>query len=54
MGANTKATIDGIKARLPAIQQALPEGVTIEAFYDQADLVEKAVATFALWPRPSC
>ena len=45
MGANTKATIDGIKARLPAIQQALPEGVTIEAFYDQADLVEKAVAT---------
>ncbi len=45
MGANTKATIDGIKARLPAIQRALPEGVVIEAFYDQADLVEKAVAT---------
>jgi len=45
MGANTKATIDGIKARLPAIQQALPEGVMIESFYDQADLVEKAVAT---------
>ena len=45
MGANTKATIDGIKARLPAIQQALPEGVTIEPFYDQADLVEQAVAT---------
>ena len=45
MGANTKATIDGIKARLPAIQQALPEGVTIEAFYDQADLVEQAVDT---------
>jgi len=45
MGANTKATIDGIQARLPAIQQALPEGVMIEAFYDQADLVEKAIAT---------
>jgi cobalt-zinc-cadmium resistance protein CzcA len=45
MGANTKATIDGIKHRLPAIRQALPEGVTIEAFYDQADLVEQAVAT---------
>jgi cobalt-zinc-cadmium resistance protein CzcA len=45
MGANTKATIDGIKARLPAIQQALPEGVLLEAFYDQADLVEKAVST---------
>ncbi len=45
MGANTKAAIDGVKARLPVIQQALPEGVLIEPFYDQADLVEKAVAT---------
>ena len=45
MGANTKAAIDGIKSRLPAIQQALPEGVIIEPFYDQADLVEKAVTT---------
>ena len=45
LGANTKAAIDGIKARLPVIQQALPEGVLIEPFYDQADLVEKAVGT---------
>lgn len=45
IGANTRATIEGIKARLPVIQQALPEGVTLEAFYDQAELVDKAVAT---------
>ncbi len=45
MGANTKATIDGIKARLPRIEAALPEGVRFEPFYDQADLVEKAVST---------
>ena len=45
MGANTKATIDGIKDILPAIQTALPEGVIIEPFYDQADLVDKAVTT---------
>lgn len=45
MGANTKAAIEGVKALLPAIQQALPEGVVIDPFYDQADLVEKAVAT---------
>ena len=45
MQANTKATIDGIKDRLPAIQTALPEGVTLEPFYDQADLVDKAVTT---------
>lgn len=45
IGANTRATIEGIKARLPAIQQALPDGVTLEAFYDQAELVDKAVGT---------
>ena len=47
MGANTKATIDGIKARIERINQALPEGVSFEAYYDQADLVSKAVATVA-------
>jgi len=47
MGANTKSTIDGIKERLPAIQQALPDGVIIEPFYDQSDLVDKAVSTVA-------
>ena len=45
MGANTKATIDGIKERLPAIQMALPEGVTLEPVYDQSDLVNQAVNT---------
>tara|TARA_R110001583_G_scaffold113483_1_gene263968 strand:- start:5549 stop:8725 length:3177 start_codon:yes stop_codon:yes gene_type:complete len=45
MGANTKSTIDSIKSRLPLIQQALPEGVSIETIYDQSDLVEKAVST---------
>ncbi len=45
MGSNTKVTIDGIKSRIPLIQQALPKGVTFEAIYDQADLIEKAVST---------
>jgi len=45
MGANTKAAIDGIKERLPAIQMALPEGVTLEPVYDQSDLVRQAVNT---------
>ena len=45
LGANTKSTIDAINDRLPIIQNALPEGVVIEAFYDQADLVSKAVHT---------
>ncbi len=45
LGVNTKATIDNIKDRLPGIQQALPKGVIIEPFYDQSDLVDKAVST---------
>jgi len=45
LGANTKSTIDAVKDRLPIIHQALPEGVTLEPIYDQADLVAKAVAT---------
>ena len=45
MGANTKATIDGIKRRVERINQALPRGVSFEPIYDQADLIEKAVQT---------
>jgi len=45
MGANTKAAIDGINERLPAIQMALPEGVRLEPVYDQSALVEQAVTT---------
>lgn len=45
MGANTKATIDDIGARVSLIEQALPDGVSFEVFYDQADLVDKAVTT---------
>lgn len=45
MGSNTNATISGIKDRLPAIQTALPDGVAIEPFYDQSELVDKAVGT---------
>ncbi|MCW8870906.1 MAG: CusA/CzcA family heavy metal efflux RND transporter [Proteobacteria bacterium] len=47
MGANTKVTIDGIKDRIPLIQQALPDGVSFEQIYDQSDLIENAVATVA-------
>ncbi len=47
LGVNTKATIDGVKQRLPIIQAALPDGVVIEPFYDQSELVDKAVNTVA-------
>ena len=46
-GANTRATINGINERLPIIQQALPEGVSFEVFYDQSELVDSAAQTVA-------
>lgn len=45
LGANTKSTIDGVNARVERINQALPEGVKFEPYYDQADLVTQAVDT---------
>lgn len=45
MGANTKATIDGIKERLPLVQAALPKGIQLEPLYDQSELIQKAVHT---------
>lgn len=45
IGANTKATIDGIKERLPLVQAALPEGIKLEPLYDQSELIQKAVYT---------
>ncbi len=45
MGSNTKSTIEGINDRIAAIQQALPEGVRFEVFYDQSDLISQAVST---------
>ena len=44
-GANTNATIEGVYERLPLIDQALPEGVSLQPYYDQADLIGKAVTT---------
>jgi len=45
LGANTKATIDGIKQREQLINQALPQGVKFTVIYDQADLIEQAIST---------
>ena len=45
LAANTKETIDGIKARTTLINQALPNGVKFEPYYDQSDLINQAVKT---------
>ncbi|MDP4535365.1 CusA/CzcA family heavy metal efflux RND transporter [Alkalimonas collagenimarina] len=43
--ANSKTTIEALQNKLPLVQQALPAGITLEVFYDQADLVNRAVST---------
>jgi cobalt-zinc-cadmium resistance protein CzcA len=44
-GANAGEVVAGTKARLEEIASALPEGVTVNIFYDRGNLVEQAVNT---------
>ncbi len=44
-GANARAVVEGIRAKLGELAPALPQGVTVEIFYDRGVLVDKAVHT---------
>lgn len=44
-GANTRKTVDAVKIALEDVKSALPEGVTINPFYDRTDLINTAVGT---------
>ncbi len=44
-GANARVVVDGVKARLAAIQPQLPDGTRIVIFYDRSELIGKAVWT---------
>jgi Cu(I)/Ag(I) efflux system membrane protein CusA/SilA len=44
-GKNALETIDGIKAKIASLQQALPKGVEIIATYDRSELIHRSVAT---------
>lgn len=47
-GENARIVVDRVKERIGAIQQSLPEGVVIEAFYDRTDLVRRTIRTAAI------
>jgi cobalt-zinc-cadmium resistance protein CzcA len=51
LGTNTSTVVEDVQARLGEIQRILPEGVELVPYYQQADLVERAVSTVtsALW-----
>ena len=44
-GANARQVVDGVVHKLEEIQSSLPEGMTVDVFYNRASLVEKAVST---------
>ncbi|MRD72594.1 CusA/CzcA family heavy metal efflux RND transporter [Rhodocyclus tenuis] len=44
-GANARAVVDSVRAKLAEIAPTLPPGVTIEPLYDRGNLVERAVGT---------
>ncbi len=44
-GANAQAVVEGVKARLAEMAPTLPEGVSLQPFYDRSNLVERAVGT---------
>jgi cobalt-zinc-cadmium resistance protein CzcA len=44
-GANANAVVKAVRAKLDELQAAMPKGVTLNVFYDRADLIQRAVAT---------
>jgi cobalt-zinc-cadmium resistance protein CzcA len=44
-GANAQKVVEGVQARLAALQPSLPPGVEIRVFYNRAGLVSQAVGT---------
>jgi len=45
MGENSRTVVDAVKARFEAAKASLPDGVTLNAFYDRTDLVERTIRT---------
>lgn len=46
-GANAREVVAGVRQKLDDIATALPQGVSIDVFYDRGDLVQRAVSTVA-------
>jgi heavy metal efflux system protein len=44
-GANARAVVDGVRAKLAEISPTLPKGVSTHIFYDRGNLVERAIHT---------
>jgi cobalt-zinc-cadmium resistance protein CzcA len=47
MGGNSRRVVEEVKEKIHVIQKTLPDGVSIETFYDRTELVEKTIHTVA-------
>ena len=47
MGANSRTVAEDVHARVQEIQKTLPEGVTIDTFYNRTELVQRTIRTVA-------
>jgi cobalt-zinc-cadmium resistance protein CzcA len=47
MGENSRVVVDRVKEKIEQIEKTLPEGVTIDTFYDRTDLVQRTIETVA-------
>ena len=45
IGTNTRAVLDAVEAKIAEVDNSLPEGMHINSYYSQAELVEEAVGT---------
>jgi len=46
-GANAQQVVEGVRQKLDDISSALPEGTSVNVFYDRGQLVQRAVGTVA-------
>ena len=45
VGENSRTVVDAVKERFELARLSLPEGVTLDAFYDRTELVDRTIAT---------
>jgi cobalt-zinc-cadmium resistance protein CzcA len=45
MGENSRDVVNRVKAKIDALQESLPPGVTLDTFYDRSDLVRRTIGT---------
>jgi cobalt-zinc-cadmium resistance protein CzcA len=48
LGENSRSVAERVDARVPEIERTLPEGVTIDTYYDRSDLVRRTLRTVAI------